>query len=239
MRQGGGRLGWILIGLVAVALVGAAVWLVVGGGGTKPVTLTGNRAPALLLADADAAMNKVATMRYTMTATFSNLPGGGNQPSQLTLSGEIVRPDRYTMRSPLIGEIVVIGKDSWLKRPGTSDWAKQTGDTGLGGLIDPNSLADSSKYYTDVLRLNDEAVDGVDCYHLKFGVDSGKLKAANAGLAIEGANIAAEVWVGKEDHLQRRMSLVITLPSNGASINSTVDIKLAGFNDSITIDAPQ
>ena len=237
-NRGGLPIVWLAMGLAALVVVVFVAILLLNQSGTKTVSISGDRPPALILADADAALNKVNTMRYSMDASFSNLPGAGDKPSQLTLSGEIVRPDSYTMRGSGIGEVLFIGADSWQRHDANAAWAKQAGSSGIGGLIDPSALADSSQYYTNVLRLSDEAVGGVDCYHLKFDVDASKLAAASSGLNLGNATIAAEVWVGKTDSLQRQMQLMIKLPTSSGNISGTVLIKLSGFNDPITITPP-
>ncbi len=229
---------WLVTGLVVLVAVAVVIVLLLTQGGAKTITLSGERTPARILADADAALNNANTMRYSMDASFSNLPGAGDKPSQLTLSGEIVRPDRYTMRGTGIGEVLVIGANSWQRRTPTGNWVKQASDSGIGGLIDPTALADSSKYYTNVQRLSDETIDGVDCYHLKFDVDATKLKASTNGLNLGNATIATEVWVGKQDNLQRQMQLAIQLPAAGVNISGTMRIKLSGFNDPLTITPP-
>ncbi len=237
-KRGGLPIIWLAVGLAGLVVVVAIAVLLLNRSGTTTISISSDHAPALILADADAALNKVNTMRYSMDASFNNLPGAGDKPSQLTLSGEIVRPDRYTMRGSGIGEALVIGDSNWQRHDANSAWVKQAGSSGIGGLIDPSALADSSQYYTNVLRLNDEAIVGVDCYHLKFDVDAAKLAAASSGLNLGNASIAAEVWVGKADSLQRQMQLVIKLPSSSGNINGTVLIKLSGFNDPITITPP-
>lgn len=237
-KRGGLPIVWLAVGLVALAAVAAVVVLLLNQNNSRTVVLSGERAPAVILADADAALNSVNTMRYNMTASFSNLPGAGDKPSQITLSGEIVRPDRYTMRGADIGEALVIGADRWQRRAPGNNWVKQAGGSGLGGLIDPNALADSSKYYTNALRLSDADVNGVTCYRIKFDVDAAKLKAAASGLDLGNATIAAEVWIGKADNLQRQMQLMIKLPSSGGEISGTVLIKLSGFNDPTINIAP-
>lgn len=231
---------WLVGGIAALVMVIIVILLLINqNGAVKNVALGGSadtQTAEAILAAADAALSSTNTMSYTMAASFSNLPGGGDTPSQLTLSGAIVRPDRYTMSGSGVGDVLVIGPDSWRRALG-GDWVK--GSSGLGGLIDPNTLADSSKYYTDVQRLSDEGIDGVACYHLKFTVDTARLKSATNGPDLSSASIVADAWIGKQDSLERQLRLLINLPTSGGNISGTVNIKLAGFNQPITIEPPQ
>ncbi len=236
-----GGLPIVAVVVMAILILTLMIWMVsslFSGPASKTVSISGDRAPDLILADADAALNKVNAMRYSMDASFSNLPGAGDKPIQLALSGEIVRPDRYTMRGADVGEVLVVGDNSWQRRDASAAWVKRAGSSGIGGLIDPSALADSSQYYTNVMRLSDEIIGGVDCYHLKFDVDAAKLAAASSGLDLGKATIAAEVWVGKADSLQRQMQLLIKLPTSSGNISGTMRIGLSSFNDPITITPP-
>lgn len=234
----GGRRGpgmGLLLGLTVVGLLlaaGLGYLLLQPRGGSATLGLATADAKSILAA-ADAAQDKLTSLRYVMRASFDNLPGSKG-PTNLDLRGEIVRPDRYTLAGATVGDYIVIANDTYFKQAGGSTWVK-TDQPQLGSvLINPNKpLGDYAGYYKDAVLLADEQVAGVACYHLKLNLSGSDL----GGLA-GSSSIAVEAWIGKADNLERKVLLDLSLPGSAQAIRTRVETTFSDFNAAIKIDPP-
>lgn len=188
-----------------------------------------------ILKAADAAQDKLTSLRYTMTASFENLPSS-NQPTSIEMRGEIVRPDRYTMSSDRIGDYIVIAKDTYFRHPGSEDWLK-VDQTPLGAtLVDPNTLGDFASYYKDATLLADEQVADVDCKRIRLNLAADEL-SGSGGSPFGAQAVEAEFWVGKADSLPRKLVLNLSLGQN-EPIRTRVETTFSDFGADIEIEAP-
>ncbi len=232
-RKRGPRLGLLLsLAVVSLLLAGLAYLLLQPKGGSVTLGLATADARSILAA-ADAAQDKLTSLRYVMRASFDKLPGSTG-PTNLDLRGEIVRPDRYTLAGAAVGDYIVIASDTYFKQVGGSSWVKTDQPQPGSVLINPNKpLGDYASYYKDAVVLADEQVAGVACYHLKLNLSGSDL----GGLAGSGS-IAVEAWIGKADSLERKVLLDLSLPGSAQAIRTRVETTFSDFNAAIKIDPP-
>jgi hypothetical protein len=127
----------LLLGLGAMALAGPGIALPF----LTPPTPTPVD-PAAVLTQANAAMAGVTSYRYVMTATFQGLPSG-DAPSQtmsVRLAGDVLLPDRYTLRTSEFGDLIVVGDDAYLRNEAAPGWRKRLARDASPGLAPTNPL---------------------------------------------------------------------------------------------------
>jgi hypothetical protein len=133
--------------------------------------------------------------------------------------------------------IVILPGESYLQNPLTGRWQEQEIDiselfdpaTGVTGLM--RSAGD------EVAIVGREEAGGVDSYVLETTVDSGNLQAF-VGNAEPGNEVTAQVWIGVEDLLVRRIDVIGPLaPNEDDAILRR--LTLSQFDEPVEITAPR
>ncbi len=184
-------------------------------------------------------------------------------------------PDRYHIRSEVDGqsaEFLAIGDQMYRRQP--DEMRRVTAEamtTGLYGSVLTKELTLSYlDSLVDVEKLPDETIDGADCLHYRGGIDLGSdLEDMIAELdpddpRYEGMlqtleferewfsrfRAEVELWIGKDDHLLRRMRYFLRMPSRDSfeEDSETTEqeewdsvsmvVRYYDFNEEIGIEAP-
>jgi hypothetical protein len=249
-----------------------------------PPTATATPAPSGALPDdpfeALKAINQASmelkSAHFTMDMDMDMDIGGSSVTMVMTAVGDVEMtgpsPEDANMQMEmtisLLGqtvkmELVAVNGQYWTREEGKS-WQSMPATSaspfgGLGG--DPTAALKYLEQAKDLKRLKDEKVDGVDCYHFSFVMDtetlatpemlgqitgSGQLTAEQARKILETAVLEAEAWVGKEDLFLRRQVIDMTfeisgLPELGDTIvkyDMQIDLRFSQINEPVEIKAP-
>jgi hypothetical protein len=173
-------------------------------------------------------------VNMTFPAALGQMFGqSGSTAGSLTVdmsgNGEAQFPDRYhaTINAKMSGlsiatEVIVANGKAYVKNPLTSKWEASTQSGNLTdqlGQADPLSASQLLKSVKSVTDLGEETVDNTRVRHLRLTPDKDKLisnlnssaiKNPQALAAIkqvlDSGTMTVDVWVGKDDHLLRRLS---------------------------------
>lgn len=176
---------------------------------------------------------------------------GGGTPIGMGLEieeaeGDVKRPGRLqvTLLATLGGmflqvKVITVGETTYMTNPLSQLWEPLPSQFSAVALFDPDTgIAAIMKGLTDLVKLEDEEVSGVPSYHLRGEIASDDLLPITGGTTIEGVEIAAEAWIGKEDFLMRQVRFEgkITEAEEEGIIRV---LKLSQFNEEVTIELPQ
>lgn len=212
--------------------------------------------------------------------------GSGLQNVSITVTGkgQMQLPDKAAMTfQAQVGGItitvdsVVAGGKFYIKDPTTGNWTIAQGTSGFGQFssqLDPISTTDLLKAVQSVKDLGDTRLNGTDVHHYEIVPDKAKLdeQMGSIGLSpqmqavvkdmVDKGTFHIEVWIGKDDHLLRRIKedidanldlnamLAAVMPSGQApppgSIPANASIHLTGhitidlhdFNSAVTVTVP-
>jgi hypothetical protein len=153
-------------------------------------------------------------------------------------------------KSPEI-EIVKIGETVYGKDPESQQWMMADDVEGyqeFSGIEDfVTAYIQFINAFEGTSRLSDEEINGVLCYHLQGTIDTAKLEDSSSEFTTtEMETLNADLWIGKEDFLVRRMILEVQadtsssgteMPMSGGSLSFTYEF--SKYNEPITIEAPQ
>ncbi|MDQ6884518.1 MAG: hypothetical protein M3077_09855 [Candidatus Dormibacteraeota bacterium] len=154
-----------------------------------------------------------------------------NMTVTLKVSGAAQKPDRFqaTVSAKLGGltlntEVIALGGTVYYKDPMTSKWEalkrpSSTEPNMAAPKLSYQTILDTAKSITEITDAN-PSLNGVTVEHYRIVPDLAKLFAAiSAGHAttdsaamtaiqavLQNANVSADVWTGKDDHLVRRVS---------------------------------
>ena len=203
---------------------------------------------------AAAAMASVESGSITLEGSAA-LGGDVSLETTLVLSGDFQAPDRsrFTTSISAAGvsleyDSIVIGEDGYQENLFTGDWeASQDarsilGDSGYLGQLDL-ALIDE-----DIALITLEGVvdlDGVRVYHLKGDLPGSAAANITGDSTInedaQGEPLEAEMWIGVEDSLVRKMSLGFQLTDDlsGQTINALTILTYSDFGKDVDIQAPE
>lgn len=163
----------------------------------------------------------------------------------LTLAdGDLVVPDRLKAKVsgtyngiPISSEIVFAGPRQFLRNPLTKQWQGFSTKTSPIAFFSPaKGVLAAVKGATGLKLVGTETVAGVESYHL-----SGMLKARDVtgflGNAPSDREAAAELYVGKDDFLLRKLTLVGPI-ADGEPKDVARTVTLSSFGEQVTIEAP-
>ena len=238
---------WIRPALVAVPVVAILVALLV----LHPWSTSLD--PGGLIAKAYAATTELQSYRM-FSSIKSTLEG---KTSEATFETEFVAPDRYRGKATTNGdwvEFIIIGDKQYIR---DSDPSRTTSVGVLSGSIlskeDTLRLLDR---LTDLEKLLDEMIDGVDCLHYKGRIDMARTveeQMANLDPAQPGyeqmleameqlrqMKTEVELWIGKDDYLIRQIKYDMQVPSEDSGQWDTLSSKVQyyDFNEPIEIKPP-
>jgi len=180
---------------------------------------------------------------------------------KVEMEGDYVAPDSIKMtimvsmageKSPAI-EIVKIGDTVYAKDPENQQWMMaadvESYQEFAGSGIDDfatNSM-ELINAFAGTSLLSDEQINGVLCYHVKGTVDATKLEDSSPEFEPMGMEtLSAELWIGKDDFLVRRMVLEAEadmlssdteMPMPGGGFSFTYEF--SNYNEPIIIEVPQ
>ncbi|MEE9199426.1 MAG: LppX_LprAFG lipoprotein [Dehalococcoidia bacterium] len=233
-----------LIGAVALALV-LAIGLACTSQPTPTPTEQGESITAEdILARAAERFEMLRSFHFKMTHR------GGGTPVAMgfemdVAEGDVAAPDRLIAAiEAKVGGLfldltaISIGDSIYLTNPFTQRYEDISDSIAPGSFFDPaEGVGNVIRAARSVSLLADETLNDTPVFHLAGTVRSEELRAIT-GSAIEGETIEAEIWVGVEDFLVRRLTLKGRITS-GEVDGITRTITLSAFDQPVTIEAPQ
>ncbi len=237
--------------LIAIPLVAILVALLV----LQPWSVS--LGPRSVMAEAYAATEGLQS--YRMSSTFVSFFEG--ETSEGTFEMEFVAPDRHRVKTTTNGdwvEFIIIGDKQYIR---DSDPSRTTSvgvsSSSILSKEDTLKIIDS---LTDLEKLPDEKIEGVDCSHYRGRVDIDRmveeqmanLDPAQPGYeemleameqALEQARqmkIEVELWIGKDNYLIRQMKHDMRMPAEntGQWNTSSSMVRYYDFNEPIEIEPP-
>ncbi len=209
---------------------------------------TGETTPAPLTASEIIASSS-EQMRLVNSFHFGLEQVGGGTPIAMGLEmtdavGDVVRPNRLqtTISGKVAGmflevQLINVGEDIYMTNPLTKKWEALPAQFNVLEVFDVNTgIAAIMQGILQLERLEDEALDGVLCYHLGGNIISNDLRPITI-IAVEGASIPIEIWIGQEDFLLRSIKLEGRITE--AEVEGIVrTLKLSDYNAAVTIEPP-
>ncbi|MDQ6694150.1 MAG: LppX_LprAFG lipoprotein [Chloroflexota bacterium] len=204
------------------------------GGGT----LTGPAAD--LLNKAQVAMRDLKSYHLNMTIDSSGMT--------ITADGDFMNPDtaHLSMDMGSLGksDVIVIGKDTYAKIPGTDSYVASPSAGGANSISDPNQLTSLAKFANSASIIGDETIDGANTSHIKFSynLDQAMSDTANAaGQATPASklgNADGEIWVEKSTGYMRQLKLQTLSAADvtgtpGVPTTTNITVKYSKFNEDI------
>ncbi len=243
-----GRRVWIGLSLALLAGVilatGAGLLLISAFGGVRPAGPGGPAGaddPTLLLERANAAQAGLQSVHYVLQAAFPDQPAHATLPGQITLEGDVVFPDRYTVHSDLFGERIVIGADVYQRPLNGTTWQHSTAGPASAdtAIMDPTQFLHALRYYSSA-NLQDDVLTGTRrLRQVRLEVDPAGWAQAegrqSAGAALLGSDVFGVVRLDAQTHQVQRLTLTITTPNSGAG---TFTLTLSAPNAPVTIAPP-
>lgn len=204
--------------------------------------------PQSVMAKAYTATTELQSYRM-FSSIKSTLEG---KTSEATFETEFVAPDRHRGKATMNGdwvEFIIIGDKQYIR---DSDPSRTTSvgvsSSSILSKEDTLKIIDS---LTDLEKLPDEKIEGVDCIHYWGMVDVDRVieeqkakldprqphyQEMLKGLEdMRGMKVQVELWIGKEDYLIRQLRQDMEVPLEGTS---RVTVKYYDFNEPITIEPP-
>lgn len=178
---------------------------------------------------------------------------GGTTPIAMGLevseaAGDIVRPDKVkgeitaiVIGLPVQVEFITVGDITLITNPLTGQWEPFPSEFSAAGIFDPDiGIAAMLRSMTNLSRLEDEKAAGFACFHIKGNITSEDLRPITRLFTlsyVEGAEIAAEVWLDKKDFLLRQIILEGQIsPEEKPGIIRTMTF--SDYNKSVEIELP-
>ena len=174
---------------------------------------------------------------------------GGGTPIALglemeTVEGDVVSPDRMAVAieakaSGLFFEVdaIAIGDNTYMTNPFTQKFGDFSDIITPGGFFDPaEGVGSIIANATNPSVFSIETLNGVSVYRLGGSVRSEDLQSIST-TATEGHILAAELWIGEEDFLVRKLTLDgrITEKEEDGIVRT---ITISGFDQAVTIERP-
>jgi hypothetical protein len=178
---------------------------------------------------------------------------------KMEIEGDYVAPDslKMTMTADLNGEkspeieFVKIGETAYAKDPESQQWMMADEVESYQEFSELEDFVTAFIQLTNAFEgtslLSDEEINGALCYHVKGTIDSTKLEDTSSEFPSTGTgSMSAQLWIGKEDFLVRRMVLEVkaedsssgtATPISGGRMSFTYEF--SRYNEPIVIEAPQ
>jgi lipoprotein LprG len=234
---------WMLLLALLTTLVLAGCGVLGGNTPPTPVPPTPTPTPAQIAQQSAAAMAGLKSAHFILSIEGQPQPTGfGFQ--LLGAEGDVVAPDKLKARlkarlgqSPVDSELVVLGKERFLKNPFSGKFEPLMLQIGSLAMLDPDHGAP--------LLLRDlqnptagarEQVDGVDSDVLSGTLNPADLTALFGGTPVSDP-VQAQVWIGTVDRLVRKVRLSGPI-ATGEPAAIVRTLTLSGFNQDVTIERP-
>lgn len=187
---------------------------------------------------------------YQQTVSSIITEVGGNDLHHLIIT--IYFSTTYLPTSELTSELIVMGKDKYLKESplGAQDLLIMTSDKISAGTLFIQEISESSRYLPNLNKLRKVTIDGVSCAHYIGTVDMGKWvdsyintlspTQSNYDMLINSAEKMREgsgeieFWIDASNMLRQ----VVQRISSPGETPSSVTYRYSDFNALIVIEAP-
>jgi outer membrane lipoprotein-sorting protein len=197
-----------------------------------------------IVAQSNAKMKDVKTMHFNMDVS-TEVSG---MAITITSTGVAEQPDKAYMTMEAMGqkvEVLVLSKTEVYMREGNStSWTPVPADqlSQVGTNTDVMAQLQITDMANNIVKAEDEKIDGVDCYHLTFDIDLKKyFEKVNPSMAEQiqvGDNPGkGELWVGKADMLNRKLTMNASFTTQGTE--ATLDMTMTATDFNKPVDIPQ
>lgn len=194
--------------------------------------------------------NSVERIDATNSFHFELKQVGGGTPIAMGLEmneavGDVARPDKLkTEIHAMMGgmfievEIITVGESIYMTNPLTKEWEPLPTQFSAISIFDPDTgIAAILKGMANLIKLEDEEVEGIACYRIRGKISSEDLRPLTLS-SVEGVKIDVEVWIDKEQFLLRQIRLEGQItPEEKLGIIRT--ITLSNFNQIVEIELPK
>jgi hypothetical protein len=212
---------------------------------------------------AQVAIADMETYRAEMTVVYTENGETTRSSGQL----EFVSPDRLRMMvvadNSTTDEIIIVGRMQYDREVGSDDWEVREWPESFTSQDLAAGYAEELGSLVELVRMSDEEVDGVDCFHYKGSVDM-KARGEEERAKLDPSEpyyeerlealeiydqwqLTYELWVGKEDYLLRQLEQnqwVVLVKDAGEDTereehyNTTAIWRFFDFNQPIQIEPP-
>lgn len=162
-----------------------------------------------------------------------------NVEGDAAVPGRIQAKTKATVLNMVVEmELVSVEGKQYLRNPLTKRWDEIPAAFAQANFFSPESGAPAiMKGTKNLARLENEAVEGTESYHLKGTLEPAAVVALTGG-APAGAPLAVEAWIGTGDFLVRQIKLQgAVLQGDQANVLRT--LTLSRFNTPVTIEPPR
>jgi len=201
--------------------------------------------PAQILEQAKQKMGELQTYHMDMTLTMS-VTGA---TITITARGDAQMPDKAYMTMEMLGQeievLMLSSSEAYTRMSGQTEWtpvdpATLSQSTGIASAASQLQITD---YATNIVKQQDETVEGVACYHLSMDVDAEEMmNVVNPGLSGQvsyGSEPARmDVWVGKQDSLIHKMSYDLAMVIEGQDTDMSMMLTFSNFDEAVDIPTP-
>ncbi|HWQ47263.1 MAG TPA: LppX_LprAFG lipoprotein [Longilinea sp.] len=201
-----------------------------------------------ILTNSSTAMENVSSFTYTMYIMINS----GETPSTISVNGVAEPPDHTYMTlevSEGTVEMVMLSTEEIYVRilnlENPQDWTvvppEQLGQLGFD-LDSVLQTGNSLDYYIDPQLVGTETINGVECYHITYTIDTTEMMAT-LGEFYQAAEVTlddatGEVWVGVDDSLIYKTQSNVAVTAMGIQTQEAVTINLSAFNEPVEIPDP-
>ena len=198
--------------------------------------------PQTLLQESGRRMAELHTFFFKIQHQGGGTPFGGLEVQEV--SGYVISPDRmqitFTARSGgflLESQLITIGDETFISNPFTGEWQPSGEGASPFGFFDPQKgIAAITANATGAIYSGQGRAKGVTAYRIRASLVADDLRAFVEETAGD-APVEAELWIGVEDLLLRKVVLRGRLtPSEVDGITRTIELNY--FNRDVTIEPP-
>jgi len=223
---------------VAVLVLVLALALAACGGNDEPE----GPAPRTIVQRATA--KTAAQKSFHFNLNVENPPSSSSGLSLTFADGDLVVPDHLKAKVagtfagiPLTSQIVFAGQRQFLENPITGKWQSFSTKTSPVAFFSPaKGVLAAIRGVRDLKLEGTERVGGVETYHL-----TGKVKARDLtgflGNPPNDRDVDAELDVGKDDYLLRRLRLIGPI-ADGEPDDVVRTVDVSRYGQQVTIRAP-
>lgn len=207
------------------------------------------------MAEAYAATEGLQSYRMTSSATITF----EGKTIEQTFELEFAAPDHYHGKMTLDGEtheFIIIGDKQYTRESGSARSGNLYVISLSNSILSKEDTLELLDTLTDLEKLPDEEVDGVDCLHYRGRVDIDRMvdewkaeldpaqpeyeEMLEAMERQRQMKTEVELWIGKDDYLIRQMKHDMQVPSEDAGQwdTSSSIVRYYDFNEPIQIEPP-